>query len=119
MPTEEDLPSVACSTTKGDVEIVLKPEWSPLGVARFKELVENGHFTNMPLFRCVNNFLCQFGYKEEKPGEKDWSKIADDPKTAAVPKSFKQGYVSFAGNGANSRSSHLFVFLPEQGYLLV
>ena len=31
--------SVLCSTTKGDLRITVKPKWSPLGAARFLELL--------------------------------------------------------------------------------
>jgi cyclophilin family peptidyl-prolyl cis-trans isomerase len=86
---------------------------SPRGVERFVELVESGFFQEVPLFRCVSDFLCQFGYKEDQEGDKHWKAIADDPQGPDTPKRFKRGYISFAGNGKNSRDSHLFVTLGE------
>lgn len=101
--------TVRCDTTRGPLDIVVKPEWSPKGAERFLQLVDDGHFSDMPLFRCVPGFLCQFGYK---PGGRDYPTFADDaPSKAPLP--FRQGYVSFAGGGANSRSSHLFITLGE------
>jgi peptidyl-prolyl cis-trans isomerase A (cyclophilin A) len=97
---------VDCDTTKGPVALVIEPSWAPVGAARFLELVDAGFFTDVALFRCVDNFLCQFGYKKGA----DWPSIADDDMSRAH-KPFKRGYVSFAGNGPRSRSQHLFVTL--------
>jgi len=103
---------VECVTTKGNVDIVIEPDWSPIGVQRFLTLVDDGFFKHIPLFRCVNNFLCQFGYNTKNFEEhvKQYPNIKDDKK---IIKGFKRGYVSFAGNGQNSRSFHLFVTLGE------
>jgi len=106
-------PTVLCETTKGSIDIVVENEWSPRGAERFLELVKEGFFKDVPLFRCVDEFLCQFGYKEPTPGEKRWSTIKDDPKGQATPKKFKRGYISFAGGGKNTRDNHLFVTLGE------
>lgn len=102
-----------CETTKGRIEIELHPEWSPKGAKRFEELVAGGFFVDVPLFRCVKNFLCQFGYKELRPHEHHWSNIEDDVPNETTPRTFKQGYISFAGGGQNTRSSHLFVTLGK------
>jgi len=104
---------VRCETTKGPIEINVMKEWSPLGAARFLELVGANFFREIPLFRCVEGFLCQFGYKEETPNAKRWSTFLDDPKVPPTPRKFKRGYVSFAGNGRNSRDCHFFVTLGE------
>jgi cyclophilin family peptidyl-prolyl cis-trans isomerase len=39
----------------------VRPDWSPLGAARFFELVDEGFFTNMLLYRAIEGFLVQFG----------------------------------------------------------
>ena len=44
---------VVCHTTAGDLEILLREEWSPLGVAHFLQLVSAGFFTEAALFRVV------------------------------------------------------------------
>ena len=35
---------VRCTTTVGPVEIIVRPDWAPLGAAHFLRLVENGFF---------------------------------------------------------------------------
>jgi peptidyl-prolyl cis-trans isomerase A (cyclophilin A) len=104
---------VVCETTKGEVDIVVEPDWSPLGAARFLQLVDDGFFHDVPLFRCVDNFLCQFGAVPPRPGAKTYSTIPDDPKIPAL-RNFQRGYMSFAGNGGNSRSTHMFITLGEK-----
>jgi cyclophilin family peptidyl-prolyl cis-trans isomerase len=104
---------VECATTKGPITIELHRDWAPLGYARFVELVERGFFGDgsvgrgMPLFRCVKGFLCQFGYNARKA---EFGRIADDPMPQPKPR-FRRGFVSYAGNGKDSRSNHLFVTL--------
>ena len=103
---------VLCVTTKGDVEIVVEPDWSPVGAARFLQLVDDGFYKDIPLFRCVDNFLCQFGAPLRRNDARSYSTIRDDLKLPWL-RSFKRGFLSFAGNGANSRSTHMFITLGE------
>lgn len=101
---------VNCETTKGPLEITVKPEWSPLGARRFLELVDDGYFTHLPLFRCIEGFVCQFGAALPGPPRKTYAVIADDPPRAAL-RAFKPGYLSFAGYGPHSRATHIFIAL--------
>jgi peptidyl-prolyl cis-trans isomerase A (cyclophilin A) len=101
---------VDCVTTKGNFTIQLESKWSPLGVDRFLKVVDGGFYNNVPLFRCVDNFLCQFGYTSNKKIPELEATFPDD--NVPRPK-FKQGYVSFAGYGKDSRSVHLFITLGK------
>ncbi|MBE9609583.1 peptidylprolyl isomerase [Chitinilyticum piscinae] len=104
---------VVCTTSKGDLDILVQPAWAPQGAARFLQLVEQGFYQDVPLFRCVNNFLCQFGVVPLKAGARNYAAIPDDPvKRELLP--FKRGYLSFAGSGPNSRSNHAFITLGEK-----
>lgn len=107
---------VACKTTKGELEIVVMPEWSPRGAQRFLEMVDEGYFTNLPLFRCIDGFICQFGPTFPKANAKPYPTLIDDP---AIPnlRHFKKGYMSFAGYGPNTRSTHIFIALGEPASL--
>ena len=105
--------NIACETTKGRIDIVVRPDWSPLGAARFLQLVDDGHFHDLPLFRCVDNFLCQFGSVPPRPNAKSYPTIPDDPKQAQL-RAFRRGYMSFAGNGEHSRATHMFITLGEK-----
>jgi cyclophilin family peptidyl-prolyl cis-trans isomerase len=103
---------VQCKTTKGDLAIIVMPEWSPRGAQRFLEMVDDGYFNNLPLFRCIENFVCQFGPAFQKSNAKEYSTILDDPRIPDL-RNFKKGYMSFAGRGPNTRSTHIFIALGE------
>jgi peptidyl-prolyl cis-trans isomerase A (cyclophilin A) len=108
---------IQCLTTKGPVDFIIQPKRSPIGAKRLLELVDGGYFgPKLPLFRCVENFLCQFGYRPETDDAyKKWDSatILDDVRTNPDDRYFKRGEISFAGGGKNSRSSHLFVTLGK------
>jgi cyclophilin family peptidyl-prolyl cis-trans isomerase len=103
---------VTCKTTKGDIDIIVERNWSPNGAARFLELVDDGFYKDVPFFRCVDNFLCQFGAVPARPGAKVYAPVPDDPQLPVL-RNFKRGYVSFAGNGPNSRATHMFITLGD------
>jgi peptidyl-prolyl cis-trans isomerase A (cyclophilin A) len=99
--------AVVCETTKGPLEITVVPEWSPLAAVRFLQMVDNGFFTGLPFFRCMEGFVCQFG---PRPGGKSYPPFADDPQRPDLRR-FKPGYISFAGYERNSRAYNIFISL--------
>jgi cyclophilin family peptidyl-prolyl cis-trans isomerase len=101
---------VDCQTTKGQLEIQVMTQWSPIGAKRFLELVDDGYFNHLPLFRCMQNFICQFGPALPSAHVKTYSPIADDPPRSDL-RSFREGYVSFAGYAPNTREADLFIAL--------
>jgi cyclophilin family peptidyl-prolyl cis-trans isomerase len=65
---------------------------------------------------CVyEGFLTQFGISD-KPGKKHWHRatIKDDPN---LHKGIKKHYVSFAGGGANTRSTQMFIAFEDLDFL--
>jgi len=56
--------TVECTTTKGSIEIEIYIEWAPHGAARFLDLVYEGFFTDIAMFRTVDKFLSQFGISD-------------------------------------------------------
>ena len=53
---------VCCDTTKGPLNAVVHEKWAPRGAQRFLNMVQSGYFNaGVPLMRCIQGFLCQFG----------------------------------------------------------
>jgi peptidyl-prolyl cis-trans isomerase A (cyclophilin A) len=132
-PADTVLTLVCCQTTAGPWNIVAHHSWAPLGASRFLQMVRADYFNTMtvPLFRCVPNFLCQFGLagggSSNSSAAQFRRSLADDPnwlpqgkdyrQNAAGVKRFAAGYLAYAGNGAQSRSNQLFVALKANGPL--
>jgi peptidyl-prolyl cis-trans isomerase A (cyclophilin A) len=102
---------VRFETTKGAVVIELLPDAAPLGVARVKELVAAGFFTDIGCFRVVPGFVVQFGISGDPKISAQWreKKLQDDP----VKASNRRGYLTFATAGPNTRTSQLFINLKD------
>jgi len=107
---------VVCGTTQGDIHIVIKPFWSPMGAARFLELLEKKqrYYNGCALTRVVPKFLTQFGISSDYDQRTEFRSrsIPDDP-PLKPPIRFRTGYMSYAGSGADSRSTEIFVVMPD------
>eukprot|EP00603_Paraphysomonas_imperforata_P014021 CAMPEP_0114458108 /NCGR_PEP_ID=MMETSP0104-20121206/4514_1 /TAXON_ID=37642 ORGANISM="Paraphysomonas imperforata, Strain PA2" /NCGR_SAMPLE_ID=MMETSP0104 /ASSEMBLY_ACC=CAM_ASM_000202 /LENGTH=200 /DNA_ID=CAMNT_0001630687 /DNA_START=40 /DNA_END=642 /DNA_ORIENTATION=- len=110
-----DAQIVECLSTKGVFEIEIFPDWSPLGAQRYLELVQDGFYTDIPMYRSVAGFLTQFGITEN-PAHKHWhgNQIKDDPN---LHKGIRKHYVSFAGGGPNTRSTQIFIAYKDLDFL--
>lgn len=54
-------PRVRIVTTKGNLYVVMYPEWAPLTVANFLNLVDRGYYDHNRWFRIVPDFVVQTG----------------------------------------------------------
>jgi peptidyl-prolyl cis-trans isomerase A (cyclophilin A) len=118
---------VCCTTTKGPISILLHYRWAPLGVTRFLEMVEAGYFsTRVALFRCTD--ACQFGLASNTTWTKRFSTpLLDDPpwlplgpdhrQTENGVKRYPEGFLTYAGSGANSRSNQFVVTLKPNQFM--
>ena len=97
---------------RGKIGFTVYPDWSPRGAGRFLELVRKHFFDDCAINRVVPQFLAQFGIAADYEARTWWRtrNIEDDP-AQSIP--FKPGYVAFAGSGPNSRSTEMFVVMPE------
>jgi peptidyl-prolyl cis-trans isomerase A (cyclophilin A) len=90
------------------------PWWSPRGACRFLELVRLGYYNHNALTRVRPKFLTQFGISADYEMRTHWrsANIADDPvHDPRIP--FLPGSLSFAGSGPDSRSTEIFIVMPE------
>lgn len=95
------------STTKGDFTIEVTRDWSPKGADRLYQLVKSGYYDNNCIFRVQKEYVVQFGIGNNKYINDFWDKrpLSDEP-----AKVLNLGWtVSFAREGANSRTTHLFI----------
>ncbi|KAL7462080.1 hypothetical protein ACHAXS_002481 [Conticribra weissflogii] len=102
---------ITCTTSAGPLKMHFHKSWSPNGYERATSLFEKGYYDHSHFFRVVPHFLVQFGIGYTQDGELkrfSQSSIEDDPKRADLMP-FRDGYVSFAGSGPNSRTSQLFI----------
>mmetsp|Transcript_28307 Transcript_28307/g.41820 ORF Transcript_28307/g.41820 Transcript_28307/m.41820 type:complete len:296 (-) Transcript_28307:800-1687(-) len=120
---------VCCQTTVGPWSIVVHDKWAPIGAARFLKMVSVGYFsTQVPLMRCLKNFICQFGLAGDPQVNKQYrSSMQDDPNWLPEGpthrenengiKRFSKGYLAYAGAGSNSRGNQFIVSLENVGPL--
>eukprot|EP00935_MAST-01C_sp_MAST-1C-sp1_P000085 g85.t1 len=97
-----------CAKSTARPRIEMHRDWAPRGYDRFLELVKAEFFDNQIVYRVIPGFLVQFGVAADPSVQARWQNdcIPDDPKVD-IP--FTKGTISFAGNGVDSRSSHLFI----------
>eukprot|EP00929_Paragymnodinium_shiwhaense_P037126 TRINITY_DN19836_c1_g1_i2.p1 TRINITY_DN19836_c1_g1~~TRINITY_DN19836_c1_g1_i2.p1 ORF type:complete len:305 (-),score=62.45 TRINITY_DN19836_c1_g1_i2:115-966(-) len=99
---------VRLDTSKGPIDIVLQPSWAPQGSLRFLQLITDGFFNDIAVYRGVPKFLVQFGVVKDP--KHVYTPIPDDPLTG-IP--ILEGMVCFAASGANSRTSTICIFLSD------
>ena len=104
---------VLCSTTEGDIHAHVIPKWSPRGAARFIHMVDIGFYDGTALYRVIPKFLTQFGISANRALNNQWKRrqIPDDPPQEDL--AFETGFLSYAGSGPNSRTTQVFVVMPE------
>ena len=106
---------VQCETTKGTLVIDVHHSWAPIGAAHFIDLVKHGFYTDIAFFRCVKGFLTQFGLTDNKELKHyHYEEIKDD---VNLKMGIQKNFLSFAGGGANTRSTQLFIAFEYLDFL--
>mmetsp|Transcript_23096 Transcript_23096/g.51528 ORF Transcript_23096/g.51528 Transcript_23096/m.51528 type:complete len:301 (+) Transcript_23096:92-994(+) len=106
-----ELSDVGERGTAEKLDIMIKPYWSPMGATRFLELVRQGYFDGVALNRVVPKFLTQFGIAKDVGLRRKFEKEAF-PDDSGENRKFRPGYMSFAGNGVDSRTTEVFIVMP-------
>lgn len=94
--------------------IEVRHDWAPLGAERFMELVDDGYFTNIALFRAVKDFLVQFGLAADDEMRNKWREIPNIKDDPLLDMPFTEGMMSFAGGGKDSRGTQIFITLGKE-----
>ena len=105
-------------TNEGDFVIECYRKWAPNGADRFYNMVKNGYFKNIYIFRAIKGFMFQFGIHGNPKVSAAWREANikdDDPANAVSNKPFT---ISFAQtNFPNSRSCQMFINLGDNAGL--
>ncbi|ETO33005.1 hypothetical protein RFI_04105 [Reticulomyxa filosa] len=122
LETIDDFHLVECAINSEAFYIRMRPDWAPLGAARFEELVEDKYYDNTVLFRALKDFIIQFGISGDPEKARKWSgkEIMDDVPggESNLPKiAFQRGMLSYAGSGPNSRETQIFFTLIDTDWL--
>jgi peptidyl-prolyl cis-trans isomerase A (cyclophilin A) len=102
---------VLLETTKGDILMEVKREWSPNGVDRFYNLVRYGYYNNAPVFRIRTATWAQFGIAADPKVAQAWrhKNIPDDPRVEPNVR----GTVAYAFKDPNGRTTQMFINLRD------
>jgi peptidyl-prolyl cis-trans isomerase B (cyclophilin B) len=65
-PAHGPHPRLRIVTTQGNIYVALYPEWAPLTVANFLNMMNRGFLDNNPWFRIVPDFVVQTGEQDAK-----------------------------------------------------
>lgn len=98
-------------TTKGEITVEAYRNWSPLGVDRLYQLIKSGFYTNNCIFRVQPEYVVQFGISNSPEANHFWDKrpVADEP----VMHSNLKGVISYARDGAKTRTAQLFINMKD------
>lgn len=109
---------VHVETSQGDFIVEVVREWSPVGVDRFYNLVDNGFYDGCRFFRVLEGFVAQVGIHSDPEISKVWrsseAQIKDDP----VKQSNTRGMITYAKtNAPNSRTVQIFINYKDNSQL--
>ena len=109
---------IAFECSNGTFIIEFTRAWSPHGVDRMYELVDQGFYDEARFFRVVTSprpFVVQFGIHADPKVAAQWrdATIPDD----SVTETNAPGTVTFATAGPNTRTTQLFISLGDNGFL--
>jgi peptidyl-prolyl cis-trans isomerase A (cyclophilin A) len=107
--------TIVFTTSKGEIEVLLHRDWSPLGVDRLHYLASHGFFDGARFFRVVPGFIVQFGLSGRPDVDDAFRPLAidDDP----VKVTNRRGTLVFATSGPNTRTTQLFINLNDNAML--
>ncbi|KAI9683936.1 MAG: Peptidyl-prolyl cis-trans isomerase cyp8 [Trizodia sp. TS-e1964] len=98
------------STSLGDLNIELQPEFAPRAVWNFIQLANKGYYTNVAFHRNIKNFMIQGGDPTGtgKGGTSIWGKNFADEFDGPLTHDAR-GILSMANKGKNTNSSQFFI----------
>ena len=98
------------STTEGDLNLELYPEYAPKAVWNFIQLAKKGYYNGIAFHRNIKGFMIQGGDPtgSGRGGQSIWGKYFSDEFEGPL-KHDSRGTLSMANKGKNTNSSQLYV----------
>jgi homoserine O-acetyltransferase len=102
---------VLLETSKGDIMMEVRREWSPNGADRFYYLVRRGYYNNSRVFRIHARTWAQFGIAGDPRIAQAWRNrtIPDDPRVEPNVR----GTIDYAFKVPNGRTTQIFINLRD------
>jgi homoserine O-acetyltransferase len=102
---------VLLETSKGEILMEVRREWSPNGADRFYYLVRRGYYNNSRVYRIRAGNWAQFGIAGDPRIAQAWRDrtIPDDPRVAPNVR----GTVDYAFKVPNGRTTQIFINLKD------
>lgn len=106
------------STTYGDLNIELRPEFAPHAVWNFVHLAKKGYYNGIAFHRNIRNFMIQGGDPTGtgRGGESIWGKNFKDEFDGPL-KHDTRGVLSMANKGKDTNSSQFFILYRAAKHL--
>ncbi len=107
---------VKFDTTKGDIVVEIRQDWSARGAVHFHELVTAGFYDGVKFHRVLKTMFAQFGINGSPNIDQLYAmiRIPDDP----VKQKNRRGTITYAKLGADSRTTELFINLRDNSQSL-
>jgi peptidyl-prolyl cis-trans isomerase A (cyclophilin A) len=98
-------------TTKGTFTIEAYKSWGPMAYERLYDLVKSNFYDSNSLFRVQKDYVVQFGIGNDRKVNEYWDAhpVKDEPLMIHNVK----GTISFAREGAESRTAQIFINLAD------
>jgi peptidylprolyl isomerase len=103
-------PTALFETSKGNIEIELRPDLAPKAVENFVTHAKNGYYNGQIFHRVIQNFMIQGGDPTGTGagGESIWNKPFED-EFAPNAVFDKAGILAMANRGPNTNGSQFFI----------
>jgi peptidylprolyl isomerase len=111
-------PIAVLETTKGKIELELRPDIAPLTVENFVTHIKNGYYDGLIFHRIIKNFMIQGGDPTGtgRGGQSIWGKkFKDEFSHKATFK--KAGILAMANAGPNTNGSQFFITTVQTPWL--
>ena len=122
-PVAADAYHVTLKTTAGDLRVRVRPDWAPLGAARFRELVESGFLDDAAFFRVLPDFVVQFGLSGDPATDAAWKErpIPGEPvrvnNTRGTLAFAKSNFAGTQQTDPDTATSQMFINLKDNASL--